>query len=154
MSPDAGITGPAASCGRSGRGLRGRFIGDAIESVVGQFAPRTHVVQDDHPWRMQCDPPREQDPAPIGGVRQDSGMLLKTKIKKSVRNWALQRLFRPGDHLAIEFTRYAHNYPQHLWKTIPRGRDEVPGDRCLARVCGRSRGGYRIAPNDAERAPG
>jgi hypothetical protein len=52
---------------------------------------------------------------------------LKYNNKKSARNWALQRFFRPADHLALEFTRYAHYYPQHLWKTAARRAEEVPG---------------------------
>src|SRR5215471_13111479 len=42
---------------------------------------------------------------------------MKHMTKMSVLNWALQRKPHPQYHLAVKFTRYAHYYPQIMWKT-------------------------------------
>jgi hypothetical protein len=75
--------------------------------------------------------------------------ILINKEKKSVRNWAWQRIYRPGHYLASECTRYAHYYPQDLWTTRRfegRGR---PGEPYLARDSGQSRAGRGGTVGDA-----
>jgi len=39
-------------------------------------------------------------------------------------------------HLARKFTRYAHRYPQDLWKTSGRRTGPLPANRWLMRVSG------------------
>jgi hypothetical protein len=73
---------------------------------------------------------------PLRGTACNS---LKEKDEFQVRNWASQRFTRSARHLACKFTRYAHYYPQHLWKTSPRGDAALPRERCGARVGGRFR---------------
>ena len=45
----------------------------------------------------------------------------------------------PRHHLAIEFTRYAHYYPQDLWTTACRQGGRIAGKPYLARFSGASR---------------
>src|SRR6185369_14156905 len=49
---------------------------------------------------------------------------LNNKDNKSVLIWAWQRFLWPAHHLGFDLTRYAHFYPQDLWKT--RGDHEDP----------------------------
>ena len=39
-------------------------------------------------------------------------------------------------HLARKFTRYAHRYPQDLWKTFGGRRRALPGNPYVTRVSG------------------
>jgi len=39
-------------------------------------------------------------------------------------------------HLARKFTRYAHRYPQDLWKTFAWCAGPLPANRCATRFSG------------------
>jgi hypothetical protein len=54
--------------------------------------------------------------------------------KKTVRIWARQRNLYPEGHLGTEFTRYAHFYPQILWKTPRDVHPSLLAKPCWARV--------------------
>jgi hypothetical protein len=56
------------------------------------------------------------------------------QLQKAVRFWAFQEFSRSAHHLAPEFTRYAHFYPQDLWTTSRRGCAGVPEKAYLARL--------------------
>ncbi len=56
-----------------------------------------------------------------------SSNLLYRREKNKARNWASQPFSVQDRHLAVEFTRYAHFYPQDLWKTRASPQDGHPG---------------------------
>lgn len=66
---------------------------------------------------------------------------LYSKTKDTSRIWSLQQITVHTHHLAFESTRYAHFYPQELWKTADSVARHLPGNRCVARL---SRGDLRF----------
>ena len=56
---------------------------------------------------------------------------------------------RPARHLAIEFTRYAHGYPQDLWTRSWSLVQPPPANRCPTRISGVPRQSPSKAADDA-----
>jgi hypothetical protein len=54
--------------------------------------------------------------------------------KKTVLIWARQRNLYLEGHLGIEFTRYAHFYPQILLKSPSGASSPLPAKPCWMRV--------------------
>jgi hypothetical protein len=65
--------------------------------------------------------------ATSGSLPGSARKSLKNKARIQVRNWASQRFARPERDLAYEFTRYAHRYPQDLWKSVGQPEASIPG---------------------------
>jgi hypothetical protein len=59
---------------------------------------------------------------------------LMLQLQKAVRFWAFQEFSRSAHHLAPEFTRYAHFYPQDLWTKPAADRGGAAAKPCLARI--------------------
>ena len=57
-------------------------------------------------------------------------MSLNEQLFFSVRFSSGEPFSWPAHHLALEFTRYAHCYPQDLWKTWRSRVQPLPANRC------------------------
>src|SRR5215510_9076286 len=78
--------------------------------------------------------------------------LLKTRTKKPSQICALQRKPQATRHLATECTRYAHYYPQILWKKAPRQFRGAVGKPCWMRVAEHQPDASGVAAHDGASA--
>lgn len=76
-------------------------------------------------------------------------MSLKPLLFFLARISSSERFSRPAHYLAIEFTRYAHDYPQDLWKRSRSLVQPLPANRCPTRTSGVHRQTPSKAANDA-----